>query len=122
MNVTFSQQHTPCLPTTEFFPLSLRRIFLLKDEEESLSDGSTASCPTGKRPAKNTSSAAGSSTTEHGFTTISSGVSVADYFARKMAALKQGNNLASKSSTNTSGVEKVRDSFNTVNDGLNPHY
>lgn len=56
------------------------------DEEENLSDGSTVSCPTQKK------------TTEHGFTTISSGVSVADYFAKKMAALKQGKTLSTEKS------------------------
>lgn len=72
---------------SSFFSVKPHVLFLAQDEEESLSDGSTASCPTGKRPVKSVSSA----TTEHGFTTISSGVSVADYFARKMAALKPGN-------------------------------
>lgn len=62
-----------------------------EDEDESLSDGSTASCPTEKNR----------SSTEHGFTTISSGVSVADYFAKKMAALKQGRASDTQETTTT---------------------
>ncbi|XP_066925315.1 PIN2/TERF1-interacting telomerase inhibitor 1-like [Clytia hemisphaerica] len=76
-----------------------------EDEDGSLSDGSTASCPTQKR-AKDAK--AGKSTTEHGFTTISSGVSVADYFASKMAALKQGSKTSLASTT-----DRVPDQENT---------
>jgi len=50
----------------------------LSDEEGTDSDVSTASCPTIK-----------DSVTEHGVVTVNTGVSVADYFAKKMAALKK---------------------------------
>jgi len=35
---------------SSFFSVKPHVLFLAQDEEESLSDGSTASCPTGKRP------------------------------------------------------------------------
>ena len=47
-------------------------------DDDSDSNDSAAPCPVGDREVK-----------EHGFTTVNSGVSVADYFAKKMAALKQ---------------------------------
>jgi len=81
-----------------------------EDEDESLSDGSTASCPTQKR-AKDAK--AGKSTTEHGFTTISSGVSVADYFASKMAALKQGSKTSLASTTDRVPDQEDTDSKDT---------
>jgi len=81
-----------------------------EDEDGSLSDGSTASCPTQKR-AKDAK--AGKSTTEHGFTTISSGVSVADYFASKMAALKQGSKTSLASTTDRVPDQEDTDSKDT---------
>lgn len=76
-----------------------------EDEEDNQSDVSTASCPANKKNDK--------TLTEHGITTVNSGVSVADYFAQKMAALKRGKSQTEMKETGSGEVEEEKNKEET---------
>ncbi|XP_057297933.1 PIN2/TERF1-interacting telomerase inhibitor 1-like [Hydractinia symbiolongicarpus] len=75
----------------------------LSDEEGNVSDTSAALCPV---------TDAAQTTQEHGITTVHSGVSVADYFAKKMEALERARNNKSSEVLLPVGEDKN----NVIND------